>query len=149
MPRLITATLFATAFMTMGALAQAQYEPPPGNYPPPGARFGPNGRYAPDAVSATIDKVRADLDRSYDGWRFNNHDRDRLNHAEKNLREFGEKWHHGRFDKGQLDDAIGSIQHVLDKNHMPPNDRASVDQDVNQLRELRDAYNRHELPARY
>lgn len=144
----LAATAAATAWLSSGTPAQAQYAPPPSGYPND-ARGGPNGRYAPDSVEALVGHTREDLDRSYDGFRFSRHDRDRLNHAEKNLREFAEKWRHGRFDRGQLNDAIGNIQHVLDKNHMPPNARGAVDQDVNQLRELRDAFNRHELPPRF
>jgi hypothetical protein len=112
-------------------------------------RYGPDRRYAPDSVSALIDRVHGDLNRSYEGgWTFTGGDRHRLDGAEKQLRDFARKWYRGKFDKGELDDAIGSIQHVLDNNHMPPRDRAALDQDVNQLRGMREAYDRHELFSR-
>ncbi len=135
MKNLVSGVILAASFLTISAFAQGQY--------------GPENRYAPDSVSATIDRVHADLNRSYEGgWTFTRGDRDRLNHAEKELRDFARKWYGGKFDKGELDDAIGSIQHVIDNNHMPPRDRGTLDVDVNQLRGMREAYDRHELFGR-
>ena len=132
MKRYLTGALVGTALFVFGGLAQAQP--------------GPRGMYAPDEVSGLIDRVHADLNRSYeDGWKFTNGDRNRLNDAEKELREFSKKWSRGRFDKGQLDDAISRIQHVVDNNHMPPVDRTTLDEDLGQLRQMREAYNRHEI----
>jgi hypothetical protein len=83
------------------------------------AQFGPaNGPYQPDRVSALIDKVHTDLNQGYDHWHLANGDRDRLNKAEKHLREFAADWRHEKFDKGDLDDSIATIQHVLDNNHL-------------------------------
>ncbi len=87
----------------------------------------------------------ADLTNSYGRYHFSSGDRDRLNKAEKELREFSQKWKDGKFDKGQLDDAISSIQHVLDDNKMSHEDRNAVDEDISQLRKMREAYNRHEI----
>ena len=135
MKNFLTGTILTAAFLIAGAFAQGQY--------------GANGQYAPDSVSALIDRVHGDLNRSYEGgWTFTHGDRDRLNHAEKELRDFAKKWYHGKFDKGELDDSIGSIQHVIDNNHMPPRDRGTLDVDVNQLRAMREAYDRHELFGR-
>ena len=108
-------------------------------------RYGPHGEYEPRSVHGLIDRVHADLNRSYEGWRFSSGDRRRLNHAERELRDFAKKWERGRFDKGELDEAIGSIQHVLDRNHLVPRDRQALDIDVGQLRGMREAYDRHEL----
>lgn len=106
----------------------------------------PRGMYAPDEVSGLIDHVHADLNRSYaDGWKFTKGDRNRLNDAEKELREFSAKWSKGRFDKGELDDAISRIQKVVNDNHMPPEDRNTLDEDLGQLRRMREAYDRHEI----
>ena len=79
------------------------------------AQFGPQARYDPESVSALIDRVHLDLNHAYGGFHFRADDRDRLNHAEKELREFSHKWSRGDFDKGELDDAISSVQHVLAK----------------------------------
>ena len=97
------------------------------------AQFERENRYSPSDVSA------------YGVWHFSDADRDRLNHAEKELREFAEHWSKARFDKGNLDDAISAIQHVLDNNRMPPQDRDALSDDVARLRRMRDAYEHHEI----
>jgi hypothetical protein len=104
------------------------------------------GMYAPEEVSSLIDHVHEDLNRAYpDGWKFSKSDRNRLNDAEKDLREFSNKWSKNRFDKGQLNGAISKIQHVVDQNHMPPDDRNALDNDISQLVRMREAYDRHEI----
>jgi hypothetical protein len=104
------------------------------------------GMYAPEEVSGLIDHVHEDLNRAYpDGWKFSKSDHNRLNDAEKDLREFSNKWSKNRFDKGQLNGAISKIQHVVDQNHMPPDDRNALDSDLSQLVRMREAYDRHEI----
>jgi len=105
----------------------------------------PGGPYRPEGVSALVERVHQDLNRGYDVWHLGHGERDRLNHAEKELREFDEHWRHGRFDKDKLDDAIGSIQRVLDKNHLTGPERDALWEDANQLRRMREAYDRHEI----
>jgi hypothetical protein len=107
------------------------------------AQFGP--RYDAKAVSDLVDRVHTDLDRAYGVHHFSGEDRDRLNHAEKELREFAQKWDRGKFDKGQLDDAISAIQHTLDNNKMPPENRDAISYDVSQLRKMREAYDHHDI----
>ena len=109
------------------------------------AQFGPSDQYGPESVSRLVDRVHTDLDHAYHGFRFTNGDRDRLNHAEKELRDFSLKWNRGNFDKGELDDAISGVQHVLDNNHLPGRDRDALSDDVSQLRNMREAYDRHEI----
>ena len=103
------------------------------------------GHYDPHSVSGLVDQVHSDLDRAYGGFRLSGDDRGRLNHAEKELREFAQKWDGHNFDKGLLDDAIGSIQHVLDNNKLPQRDRDAISDDVSELRRMREAYDRHEI----
>ncbi len=105
MNRLNIATFVVTAFLAVAPLANAQ--------------FGPENRYSPSSVTMLIDRVHEDLNAAYTAKRFNGAERDRLNNAEKQLREFNQKWTNAKFDKGELDDAIGAIQHVLDNNRMP------------------------------
>ena len=102
-------------------------------------------RYDPASVSSLVDQVHSDLNHAYRDWHLSNGDRDRLNHAEKELREFAQKWSNHNFDKGELDDVIGSIQHVLDNNKMSGRERDAVSDDVTQLRNMREAYDRHEI----
>ncbi len=109
------------------------------------AQFNGGPRYDPASVSALIDRVHTDLDHAYGVWHFSNSDRDRLNHAEKELRDFSKKWNDNKFDKGELDDAISSVQHVLDNNKMPREQRDALSDDVGQLRNMRQAYDRHEI----
>ncbi len=109
------------------------------------AQFGGGPRYDPASVSSLVDRVHSDLDHAYGVFRFPKDDRNRLNHAEKELREFAQKWNGRKFDKGELDDAIGSIQGVLDHNKLPPDDRNALSDDVSQLRDMRQAYDRHEI----
>ena len=132
MKSIIIGAVIATALLTFGALSQAQP--------------GPRGLYPADEVNAMIDRVHADLNRSYEGgWKFTHADRNRLNDAEKELREFAHKWSNGKFDKGELDDAISRIQHVVDNNHLAPQDRGALDDDLASLRRMREAYDRHEI----
>ena len=119
------------ALLVLGSLAQAQY--------------GPRGIYHPRSVSGIIDRVHADLNRGYRGWHISHGDRKRLDHAGHELRDFASKWNRGRFDKGELDDAIGSIQHVVDNNHLSGRERDALYNDLAQLRNMREAYNRHEI----
>lgn len=109
------------------------------------AQFGPENRYQPSEVSALIDRVHEDLNHAYGVWHFSDSDRDRLNNAEKQLREFAEKWSKAKFDKGELDSAIGAIQHVLDNNRMPQEQRDALSDDIARLRRMREAYDRHEI----
>jgi len=129
---LLRIVLAATAILTFGVTASAQW-----------GRHG--GQWRPERVSALIDRVHDDLSRGYSVWRLSGGDRDRLDHAEKHLREFAERWQHGDFDKGKLDDAIGAIQKTIDDNHLNGRERDALWRDVTQLRNMREAYNRHEI----
>src|SRR5581483_7314687 len=94
------------------------------------AQFGREGRYRPESVSALVDRVHEDLDRGYRAWHLSGGDRDRLTHAEHQLRDFARHWREGRFDKGNLDDAIAAVQHVLDNNHLSGRERDALWNDV-------------------
>lgn len=109
------------------------------------AQFGPRAKYQPSEVTALVDRVHTDLNHAYSVFHFSGDDRERLNKAEKESREFARKWAKGKFDKDQLDDAISSIQHVLDNNKLPEDARDSISKDVAQLRNMREAYDRHEI----
>jgi hypothetical protein len=109
------------------------------------AQYGPAGPYQPDSVTALVDKVHGDLNRGYGEWRIARGDRDRLNNAEKQLRNFERDWRRARFDKGDLDSSIAAIQHVLDNNHLTGAARDALWNDVEQLRHMREAYDRHEI----
>ncbi|MFN7995619.1 MAG: hypothetical protein U0Q18_18560 [Bryobacteraceae bacterium] len=129
MRRLIQAVLLAAI---LAALMHAQYGP----------RGGP---YYPDRVDALIERVHTDLERGYGVWRLSGGDRDRLTHAEHQLRDFAKHWHRGHFDKDKLDDSIAAVQHVLDNNHLTGRERDMLWQDVTALRRMREAYDRHEI----
>jgi hypothetical protein len=131
MQRPFFSTAIVSALLMLGPAAYAQ--------------FGASNLYSPTEVSALIDRVHTDLDHAYRVWHFSDSDKDRLNHAEKQLREFAEKWNHGKFDKGELDDAIGAVQHVLDNNKLPGESRDALSDDVGRLRRMREAYDRHEI----
>jgi hypothetical protein len=132
MHRLSTAVLASAAFFLAGlSLAYGQFENRP--------------EYSPHAVDALVAQVHADLDHAYSIWHVKNGERDRLNDAEKKLREFAQKWENHNFDKGELDDAIGRIQQVLDNNRLEGHDRDAISDDVNRLRNMREAFDRHEI----
>jgi hypothetical protein len=132
MRRILNALLLAAALVSFGTLARAQY----------GA---PGGPYQPDSVSALVEKVHSDLAHGYGRWHISGGDRDRLNGAEKQLRNFARDWQHGKFDKDDLDRSIAAIQHVLDNNHLAGPERDDLGHDVEQLRGMREAYDRHEI----
>jgi len=131
MKRFLRANGIALALLSLAPLAHAQ--------------FGPENRYRPSEVSALVDRVHEDLNHAYGVWHFSDSDRDRLNNAEKQLREFSEKWSKAKFDKGNLNSAIDAIQHVLDNNRLPQEQRDALSDDVAQLRRMRDAYDHHEI----
>jgi hypothetical protein len=109
-------------------------------------RFHEGRPYDAASVNGLVDRVHADLDHAYSAFHFSNGDRDRLNHSEKELRDFSKKWfEHHHFDKDELDDVIGSIQHVFDNNRLPEDSRAALSDDLSQLRAMRSAYDRHEI----
>jgi hypothetical protein len=108
-------------------------------------QFGPENRYSPTEVSALIERVHTDLNHAYGVHHFSDSDRDRLNNAEKQLRDFAAKWSAGKFDKGELDDAISAIQHVLDENKVSADSRDALADDLARLRRMREAYDRHEI----
>ena len=109
------------------------------------AQFGPGPRYEPSEVTALVDQVHIDLNHAYAVYHFSGDDRERLNRAEKESREFAQKWANGKFDKDQLDGVISSIQHVLDNNKLPVDARDAISKDVTQLRNMRTAYDHHEI----
>jgi len=126
--------LFFSVIALMGALTFAN------------AQYGPdNGPYQPSSVNALVERVHTDLNQGYERWHLSGGDRDRLNNAEKKLRAFAKDWEHAKFDKGELDDAISSIQHVLDNNHLSGPERDALFTDVESLRKMREAYDRHEI----
>jgi hypothetical protein len=109
------------------------------------AQFGPGPKYEPSEVTALVDQVHTDLNHAYGVWHFSNDDRERLNRAEKDSREFAQKWAKGKFDKDQLDGVISSIQHVLDNNKLPVDARDAISKDLTQLWSMRTAYDHHEI----
>ena len=131
MSRFFTIVFMAGMLLAYGPLAHAQFDRGP--------------RYDAQSVSALVDRVHTDLDHAYGVWHFSNDDRERLNHSEKELREFAQTWDKGKFDVGRLDNSIGSIQHVLDTNKLPETDRAALSDDVTQLHRMREAYKNHDI----
>lgn len=132
MERILKVVLFSALLMSLGAAAQAQYGPP-------------GGPYRPERVSALVEKVKIDLNRGYNQWHLSNGDQKRLNKAEERLREFARDWNQARFSKGALDASISDVQHVLDKNHLYGRERDALRNDVERLRNMREAYDRHEI----
>jgi hypothetical protein len=112
------------------------------------AQFGPRELYRPESVTALVDRVHEDLNRGYEVWHLSNGDRDRLTHAEHQLRNFSRDWSRGRFDKDDLDQSIAAVQHVLDNNRLNGRERDALWSDVEQLRRMREAYDRHEIGGR-
>ncbi len=131
MRHFVQAFIMTASLVAFAAVAQAQW--------------GRDGAYRPESVSALIDRVHADLNRGYGVWHISHGDRDRLTHAEHQLRDFAKDWRRGKFDKGDLDDSISAIQHVLDNNHLNGRERDALSEDVSQLRRMREAYDRHEI----
>jgi hypothetical protein len=128
-------TLLTAVFVACSTLAIAQYGPA-------------GGPYQPDSVTATVDRVHADLNRGYGEWKIKKDDRERLNKAAKQLREFEHDWRKGKFNKDELDESIRAIQHVLDENHLRGEARDAVFSAVQELRRMREAYDRHEIGRR-
>jgi len=128
----LNAVLLLTFFAGSGAVAHAE------------ERWW--GGYPPQRVNELIRRVHADLDRGYhSGWTFGRHDRARLDRAEHELHEFAEAWHEGRFRTGELNESIVSIRRVVNDNHMSGRERDDLWRDLDALRRMREAYERHEI----
>lgn len=132
MRKILQAISFTAVLVSFCTAALAQYGPP-------------GGPYAPDRVSALVEKVNADLNRGYSQWSLSKDDHKRLNKAENRLRDFAHDWYRAKFNKGALDDSISDIQHVLDKNRMPSMQRDALWSDIERLRQMREAYDHHEI----
>jgi hypothetical protein len=110
------------------------------------AQYGPEGGpYYPEKIDALIDQVQVDLNHGYDAWKLHGDDRKRLNKAGEQFRDFAKQWHQGKFDKGNLNSSIDAIQKILNDNHLSGPERESLWSDVDQLRKMREAYDRHEI----
>lgn len=127
-----TGLIITASFLAFGTFAQAQFGPP-------------NGPYQPEAVSSLVDRVQQDLNQGYSVWHLSGSDHDRLNHAESELRDFSRDWRKAKFNKGSLDDSIHAVQKVLNDNHLEGAERDALWNDVEQLRRMREAYDRHEI----
>jgi len=112
------------------------------------AQFGPEGRYRPEKVTALIDHVHDDLNHGYTAWKLHPKDRERMDTAEHQLREFAEHWQHGAFDRGKLSSAIGAIQKVVEENRISGHERDDLWRDLDELRRMRDAFDHHEIGPR-
>ncbi len=132
MRRIFNLLLFSALLTTFVAAAYAQYGPP-------------HGPYYPDRVSALVERVHLDLNRGYSHWNLSKGDQKRLNKAEDRLRDFARDWHHAKFNRGALDASISDIQQVVEKNHLRGRERDALWNDVEQLRRMREAYDRHEI----
>lgn len=132
MRNLLRTAVVSIALLACGSLAHAQ-------------RWW--GAWPPQRVSGLVQHVHEDLNNGYhSGWRFNEGDRHRLNEAERRLHEFAERWHdRGQFDRGELDRAIGDIHRVVEDNHMSGPERDALWRDLDMLRDMRAAYERHEI----
>ena len=75
MGRMLNLCLLVGALVIFVTLASAQYGPA-------------GGPYQPDSISALIERVHTDLNHGYDRWHLSSGDRERLNKAEKRLRDF-------------------------------------------------------------
>lgn len=111
------------------------------------AQYGPEGGpYRPEKIDTLVDQIQVDLNHGYDVWKkVSGDDRKRLNKAGEELREFAKQWHNGKFDKGRLNDSINAVQKVLNDNHLAGPERDALWNDVDQLRKMREAYDRHEI----
>jgi hypothetical protein len=135
MKQVLGLLLAGVSLVAMASVARAQFGPP-------------NGRYQPQSISALIARVHEDLNHGYAVWHLSHGDRDRLTHAERQLRDFAKHWERGKFDKRNLDGAIGAVQHVLNDNHLAGRERDALFNDVEELRRMREAYDRHEIGYR-
>lgn len=62
---------------------------------------------------------------------------DRIENAQRHLREFDRDLSRGRYDNGRMDEAIDDVHNVVRNNNLPPRERDILDDDLRQLRELR------------
>lgn len=68
-------------------------------------------------------------------------ERERYNHAQRQLSDFDRKLSRGHFDEGKLKDAIGALGAILDHNTLQASTRDALRADLADLQAARD---RHE-----
>lgn len=133
MKRLLPALLTAVIVTALAGIAQAQY--------------GPGGRYRPAKVSALIDHVHEDLNVGIRVWSMSLEDRDKLRSQDRKLQEFARLWQHGRFQAAALNSSLGLIQRVLDGNRVVGREREALEVDLEQLRQMKDAFEHHQITS--
>jgi len=65
------------------------------------------------------------------------------------LRSFSRDWRNAKFDKGDLDDSISASSTFSIHNHFDWRGAGCSWNDVEQLRRMREAYDRHEIGRWY
>ena len=126
--KLISGVTLACAMVLGATAAQAQYREPYGG---PGR---PDERRSQDFPFAN---VQHDLDRAMSAPYLSRHDRDRIEHARKELWDFQQRWSGGRYSKHELDEAIESVHHVVDSRGLEFRDREILQNDLYRMRDFR------------
>jgi hypothetical protein len=94
---------------------------------------GGRGYYGGDIIGRTM----SDLNRAGMWARHDKHDRKRVDHAQRELMKFQDKWARGKFDSHPLDEAIDEMKDLVGSNHVSPRDREMLMRDVEGLRAFR------------
>jgi hypothetical protein len=131
MKQLLLALLTAVTVTALAGIAQAQY--------------GPGGRYRPAKVSALIDHVHEDFNVGIRIWHMSIDDREKLRSADRQLQEFARQWQHGRFQAPILVSSLALIERVLDTNRVAGREREALEVDLDQLRQMKEAFAKHEV----
>ena len=84
-----------------------------------------------------IGRTMSDLSRvgAYSGY--DHHNRKRVDHAQRELMKFQEKWARGGFDSHPLDEAIDEMKDLVRSDHVGPRERIVLMRDIEGLRDFR------------
>ena len=90
-----------------------------------------------------LDRVRGDLDRAERHLDYlPGEEMRRFHHTRDAINRFQRDWERGHYDGRALDEAIGNLNALVERSRLHQRDRDNLADDVRQLRELREHWER-------
>ena len=85
---------------------------------------------------STIGRTLGDL-RAASRYAHGGRERERIDNAQRHLREFDRELSRGRYNNHRIDEAIEDVHNVVRNNNLPPRERDILGADLQELRGLR------------
>jgi hypothetical protein len=98
-----------------------------------------------EKARSLVGRVQEHLHRAERRNRPEDKERERFQNAQHHLSDFDRGLSEGKFDKDRLDAAIDDVKNVVDGNRLAPESRDELTRDIEELRRLREDWDRHRL----